>query len=241
MASAHGRVVRGAAPDHLLVLRRDASAAPVPWCFSCPPGLSRQAWVPVQISLFSFYVYAFELPEHGSVRRLLLSDGNLAFLSGIRVDLCLEVTGRSSGLNKAGLWFCSPGTRRWSRCCCPGFSISQTSASRRPRGSRSSPRGVLPRPQLPQLPPWGAAPPPEEPEEARRASRFERAPKQLSEPPAIALARLCPWLLLPARLTKKCSFCSWTSACLPHDPGSLLRTTTMAYLGRTSSSLCPGC
>lgn len=68
MASARGRVVRGAAPDHLLVLRRDASAAPVPRCFSCPPGLSRQAWVPVQISLFSFYVYAFELPEHGSVK-----------------------------------------------------------------------------------------------------------------------------------------------------------------------------
>lgn len=96
-------------------------------------------------------------------------------------------------------------------------------------------------PRLPRLSPWGAAPPPEEPEEARRASCFEHAPKQLSEPPAIALARLCPRLLLPARLTKKCSFCSWTSACLPHDPGSLLRTTTMAYLGRTSSSLCPGC
>lgn len=155
MASARGRVVRGAAPDHLLVLRRDASAAPVPRCFSCPPGLSRQAWVPVQISLFSFYVYAFELPEHGSVRRLLLSDGNLAFLSGIRVDLCLEVTGRSSGLNKAGVWFCSRGTRRSSRCCCPGFSISQTSGSRRPRGSRGSPRGVLPHPKRSRRRPEG--------------------------------------------------------------------------------------
>lgn len=40
-------------------------------------------------------------------------------------------------------------------------------------------------PRLPRLSPWGAAPPPEEPEEARRASRFERAPSSfLSRPPS---------------------------------------------------------
>lgn len=174
---------------YFLVFCWDAVSALMP-LFSCQPGLCRQGWVPVKTFVFNFYVYVFELTEYVSVlqaRCLLLSDGNLAFLSGIRVGFCLEVTGLSSGLNKAGVLFCSPVTRKLSSSL--GSSLRSLS---HPQRSRRKPKGFATLNTLPF--------------------------KQLSQPPDVSLARLCPWLLLPAKLTKKCSFCSWMSACLQQRP-----------------------
>lgn len=72
----------------------------------------------------------------------------------------------------------------------------------------------------PRLSPWGAAHPPRSRRKAGGLAARNVLPlKQLSQPPDIALARPCPQLLLPARLTKKCGFRSRMSACLPQRPG----------------------